>query len=85
MGVVGADWPAEYTELLNSRNIDTSGLLAVADGMTFTWTGRYHDNMNDRDTLAVELNVFGDSTPFCRRTIAAQSTSSSPTECRPSR
>lgn len=63
MGVVGADWPAEYTELLNSRNVDTSGLLTVADGKTFTWTGRYHDNMNDRDTLAVELNVFGEFDP----------------------
>ena len=63
MGVVGADWPPEYTELLKSRNIDTSGLQTVADGKTFTWTGRYHDNMNDRDTLAVELNVFGEFDP----------------------
>ncbi|HCK40288.1 MAG: PfkB family carbohydrate kinase [Pirellulales bacterium] len=63
MGVVGADWPTEHTSLLNSRNIDTSGLLTVEDGKTFTWTGRYHDNMNDRDTLAVELNVFGEFDP----------------------
>jgi len=63
VGVVGADWPGEHTELLNSRGIDTSGLQTVSDGKTFTWTGRYHDNMNDRDTLDVQLNVFGEFNP----------------------
>jgi len=63
VGVVGADWPAEHTELLKSRGIDTSGLQTIADGKTFTWTGRYHDNMNDRDTLDVQLNVFGEFDP----------------------
>ncbi len=63
VGVVGDDWPKEHTELLNSRGVDTSGLCTVADGKTFTWTGRYHDNMNDRDTLDVQLNVFGDFDP----------------------
>ena len=64
VGVVGADWPAEHTELLNSRGIDTSGLQVVPDGKTFTWTGRYHENMNDRDTLDVQLNVFGEFDPI---------------------
>ncbi len=64
VGVVGADWPAEYTELLNARGIDTSGLQVVPDGKTFTWTGRYHENMNDRDTLDVQLNVFGEFDPI---------------------
>jgi len=64
VGVVGADWPAEYTELLNARGIDTSGLHIVPDGKTFTWTGRYHENMNDRDTLDVQLNVFGEFDPI---------------------
>jgi sugar/nucleoside kinase (ribokinase family) len=63
VGVVGADWPAEHTQLLNSRGIDTSGLQIVPDGKTFTWTGRYHENMNDRDTLDVQLNVFGQFDP----------------------
>ncbi len=63
VGVVGADWPEQHTEMLNSRGIDTSGLHVVADGKTFTWTGRYHDNMNDRDTLDVQLNVFGEFDP----------------------
>ena len=63
VGVVGADWPAEHTKLLNSRGIDTSGLQVVPTGKTFTWTGRYHENMNDRDTLDVQLNVFGQFDP----------------------
>jgi sugar/nucleoside kinase (ribokinase family) len=63
VGVVGADWPQEHTQLLVDRGIDTSGLQQVKDGKTFTWTGRYHDNMNDRDTLEVELNVFGEFDP----------------------
>jgi sugar/nucleoside kinase (ribokinase family) len=62
VGVVGQDWPAEHTALLNGRGIDTSG-LQVADGKTFRWTGRYEPNMNDRETLDVQLNVFGQFNP----------------------
>jgi sugar/nucleoside kinase (ribokinase family) len=57
VGVVGADFPAEYRNLLQSRDIDLAG-LEVADGKTFRWTGKYHENMADRDTLEVHLNVF---------------------------
>jgi sugar/nucleoside kinase (ribokinase family) len=63
VGVVGDDWPAEHTELLNGRGIDTSGLHVVPSGKTFRWTGRYEPNMNDRETLDVQLNVFGDFDP----------------------
>ena len=62
VGVVGQDWPPEHTELLKGRGIDTSG-LQVVDGKTFTWTGRYEPNMNDRETLDVQLNVFGEFNP----------------------
>jgi sugar/nucleoside kinase (ribokinase family) len=62
VGVVGEDWPAEHTALLNGRGIDTSG-LQVADGKTFRWTGRYEPNMNDRETLDIQLNVFGQFNP----------------------
>lgn len=62
VGVVGKDWPAEHTELLNGRGIDTSG-LHIADGKTFRWTGRYEPNMNDRETLDIQLNVFGQFNP----------------------
>ena len=63
VGIVGEDWPPEHTELLNSRKIDTTGLTVVPGGKTFTWTGRYLQNMNDRETLDVQLNVFGDFNP----------------------
>lgn len=63
MGVVGEDWPAEHTKFLDDRGIDTSGLSVIEGGKTFTWTGRYEPNMNDRETLEVELNVFGEFDP----------------------
>jgi len=56
-GVVGDDWPAAHTEMLRSRNIDTTALHVIAGAKTFRWTGRYMDNMNDRETLDVQLNV----------------------------
>jgi len=63
VSVVGEDWPAKYTELLNSRGIDTSGLDVVSGGKTFFWRGRYLDDMNQRETLDVQLNVFGEFDP----------------------
>ncbi|MEM6330145.1 MAG: PfkB family carbohydrate kinase [Planctomycetota bacterium] len=63
VGVVGEDWPDEHTRLLQQRGIDTSGLQVVEGGKTFTWTGRYLPNMNDRETLDVQLNVFGEFNP----------------------
>ena len=58
VGVVGEDWPAEHTRLLQERKIDTSGLHVVPGGKTFRWRGKYLPNMNDRETLEVHLNVF---------------------------
>src|SRR5881409_3471226 len=58
VGVVGDDWPEEHTQLLRARSIDTSGLQVVPGGKTFYWKGKYQPNMNDRDTLEVQLNVF---------------------------
>lgn len=63
VGVVGEDWPPQHTELLASRNIDTSGLQVTRGGRTFRWTGRYEPNMNDRETLDIQLNVFGQFNP----------------------
>ncbi|MDA7980904.1 MAG: PfkB family carbohydrate kinase [Pirellulales bacterium] len=57
VGVVGEDWPEKHTELLQARGIDTSGIQTVPGGKTFRWTGKYHPNMNDRETLEVHLNV----------------------------
>ena len=63
VGVVGEDWPPQHTELLSSRGVDTSGLQTVRGGKTFTWTGRYEPNMNDRVSLDTQLNVFGEFDP----------------------
>jgi sugar/nucleoside kinase (ribokinase family) len=63
VGVVGDDWPVEHTRLLQSRGIDTAGLAVISDGKTFRWTGRYEPNMNDRETLDIQLNVFGRFNP----------------------
>jgi sugar/nucleoside kinase (ribokinase family) len=56
VGVVGDDFPAEHRQLLSARDIDTTGLVTQA-GKTFRWKGRYHEDMNTRDTIAVHLNV----------------------------
>jgi len=63
VGVVGQDWPDEHTRLLQARQIDTSGLQVVPGAKTFRWRGKYLPNMNDRETLEVHLNVFGDFNP----------------------
>jgi sugar/nucleoside kinase (ribokinase family) len=62
VGVVGDDFPDEHRKLLQRHNVDLSG-LETAPGKTFRWTGKYHQNMNDRDTLDVQLNVFGAFVP----------------------
>ena len=64
VSVVGDDFPQEYLDLLTSRNIDISGLEVVKGGKTFYWSGRYHNDMNSRDTLATELNVLADFKPI---------------------
>ena len=63
VGVVGEDFPDEHRQLFSSRNIDASGLQTEAGGKTFRWKGRYHHDMNTRDTLEVHLNVFGSFNP----------------------
>lgn len=57
VGVVGEDFPTEHVELLKSKSIDLEGLEIVA-GRTFRWSGRYHQDINQRDTLDTQLNVF---------------------------
>jgi sugar/nucleoside kinase (ribokinase family) len=57
VGVVGTDFPPEHIQLLESKGIDLDG-LERAEGKTFRWTGHYHDDINLRDTLDTQLNVF---------------------------
>ena len=63
VGVVGEDWPDEFTQLLSERGVDTRGLEVVEGKKTFYWKGKYLPNMNDRETLDVQLNVFGEFDP----------------------
>lgn len=58
VGIVGSDFPKEYIEMLNNHNIDLEGLQIVEGGKTFRWSGKYHYDLNVRDTLFTELNVF---------------------------
>ncbi|MDX1773076.1 sugar/nucleoside kinase (ribokinase family) [Oceanihabitans sediminis] len=57
VSIVGGDFPQEYLDLLSNKNIDVSGIEIVKEGKTFYWKGKYHNDMNSRDTLVTELNV----------------------------
>jgi sugar/nucleoside kinase (ribokinase family) len=63
VSVVGDDFPQEYLDLLKERNIDISGIEVVKGGKTFFWSGRYHNDLNSRDTLETQLNVLADFKP----------------------
>lgn len=58
VGIVGNDFPQEMIDTFVSHGIDTEGLEIDPNGKTFFWSGRYHANMNVRDTLDTQLNVF---------------------------
>ncbi len=63
VGVVGSDFGKEHFDLLHSKDIDTKGIQVIEDGKTFRWAGRYHYDMNTRDTLDTQLNVFAEFDP----------------------
>ncbi len=64
VSVVGSDFPEEYIKMLNKKGIDTRGLQIKKDGKTFFWSGKYHNDMNTRDTLDTQLNVLEDFDPI---------------------
>ena len=63
VSVVGGDFPKEYIDMLEDKGLDISSLEVVENGKTFFWSGKYHNDMNTRDTLATELNVLADFKP----------------------
>ena len=63
VSVVGDDYPSAFINALSQRHIDTSGIEVVAGGKTFFWSGKYHNDMNQRDTLDTQLNVINDFKP----------------------
>lgn len=64
VSVVGGDFPEEYINLLSQRGVNTDGLQVKPEGKSFYWSGRYHTDMNTRDTLVTELNVLADFDPI---------------------
>lgn len=64
VSIVGADFPPEELQALEDRGVDLRGLAIKGNGKTFFWSGKYHDNMNIRDTLVTDLNVLDDFDPI---------------------
>ena len=63
VSIVGGDFPQEEMDALTARGVDMEGVEVVKDGKSFFWSGRYHMDMNTRDTLVTELNVLGQFNP----------------------
>ncbi len=64
VAVVGGDFPKDHIRFLEERDIDLDGLQIIRDGKTFRWGGRYHYDLNMRDSLYTELNVFDHFNPI---------------------
>jgi len=62
--IVGGDFPTRELKYLEKRGINLEGLEIKKEGKSFFWGGKYHDNMNKRDTLFTELNVLDDFNPI---------------------
>ena len=63
VSIVGDDLPTSYLTLLSDKGIDISGIEIVKNGKTFYWKGKYHNDLNSRDTLITELNTLADFNP----------------------
>ncbi len=64
VSVVGGDFPQDMLDLLSSKGVDLNGLQIKKDEKTFFWSGKYHNDMNTRDTLITELNVLENFDPI---------------------
>ena len=63
VSVVGGDFPQEAIKMLQNRNVDTQGLQIKPNEKTFFWAGKYHNDMNSRDTVDTQLNVLENFDP----------------------
>ncbi|MBS1772898.1 MAG: sugar kinase [Bacteroidetes bacterium] len=63
VSIVGGDFPQEELDALRKRGVDMAGVDIIKDGKSFFWSGKYHMDMNTRDTLVTELNVLADFNP----------------------
>ena len=64
VAVVGDDFPNEFISHLNTHGVNTEGLQVKKGEKSFFWSGKYHTDMNSRDTITTELNVLGDFDPI---------------------
>ncbi|MEN9964712.1 MAG: hypothetical protein RL582_1807 [Bacteroidota bacterium] len=64
ISIIGYDFPAEEIEELKKRNVHMDGVEVVSDKKSFFWSGKYHLDMNSRDTLVTDLNVLADFNPI---------------------
>lgn len=69
IGVVGEDFPENFIDVLKSKGVNIEGLQRLP-GKTFRWRGRYHKDMNNRDTIETQLNVFENFRPVVSGDIA---------------
>jgi len=63
ISIIGNDFPAEELADLRARGVQLDGVEVVPDKPSFFWKGRYHEDMNSRDTLVTDLNVLADFDP----------------------
>lgn len=63
ISIIGNDFPQEELDELRSRGVHLDGVEIVQDKKSFFWSGRYHEDMNSRDTLTTDLNVLADFDP----------------------
>ena len=63
ISIVGGDFPKSYLDILISKKIDISEVQIKKDGKSFFWSGKYHKNMNKRDTLETQVNVLANFDP----------------------
>lgn len=64
VSVVGGDFPTEHIDMMKKHHINTDGLQIFKDQKTFFWSGKYHNDMNSRDTITTELNVLENFNPI---------------------
>ena len=64
VSVVGEDFPSSAIQMLKKRSVDVKGLQIIKGGKTFFWSGKYHNDMNTRDTLDTQLNVLEKFNPI---------------------
>ena len=64
VSVVGEDFPKETIQILKEKNVNTKGLQIKEGEKTFFWSGKYHNNMNTRDTMDTQLNVLENFEPI---------------------